>query len=80
MTKDLERERRDFKGAHPLLYAYIAHIEAAKALDSAGDAASGATNAHGAANRAWARSAQHRADAAEVRAAYLGDHTQQEAR
>lgn len=59
----IEQSRRDFAAREPVLYAYMAHVEAAKALDSAGDAASGATDGHGAANRVWRMAAARREQA-----------------
>lgn len=62
----LEKLRRDFKGDNPDLYAYIYHVECAKALDSAGDTVSGAIDGKAAANGLWRRSAQHRLAAKEM--------------
>lgn len=68
MTKGgIEQERRNFKQDNPILYAYILAIEVAKALDSAGDTASGSLDGHEAANRIWRTSAQHRGRAKELR-------------
>lgn len=53
----IEQSRRDFMRDYPELYRYIAHREAAKALDSAGDQISGH---HAAANRVWALAAIER--------------------
>jgi hypothetical protein len=63
----LEQRRRNFKREDAALYAYIVAIETARALDSAGDEASGAADSFGAADRVWARSATHKAFAARMR-------------
>lgn len=63
----LEQERRDLKRERPELYEYVTHFECAKALDSAGDSASGATSGHGAANRVWQTAGRHRVRAAAMR-------------
>lgn len=65
----LEQRRRDLKGSDPDFYSYIANIEWAKALDTAGDHASGASNGHGAANRCWGMSARRKRLAQEANAA-----------
>lgn len=62
----LEQLRRDFKAENPDLYAYIYHIESAKALNGAGDTVSGAIDGHAAGNRLWKESARHRAAAKEM--------------
>jgi hypothetical protein len=54
----IEQDRRDFMRENPNLYAYIALREAAKALDTTGDAISGH---HAAANAVWRASATVRA-------------------
>lgn len=54
----IEQDRRDFMRENPRLYAYIALREAAKALDTTGDAISGH---HAAANAVWKASATVRA-------------------
>lgn len=64
----IEQRRRDFKQADPDLYAYILAIEVAKALDSAGDTASGSLDGHHAANRIWRTAVQHQDRAQEMRA------------
>lgn len=64
---DIEQQRRDLKAREPALYEYIANVESAKALDSAGDIASGARDALGAANRVWARGILHEDRARQAR-------------
>lgn len=55
MSMFLEQERRDFKAAYPDLYEYVANFEAAKELDSLGDAAGGLHTGYQVANLAWQR-------------------------
>lgn len=50
---DLEQQRRDLKRDQPKLYEYIRALEIGKALDAAGDTASGSIGGHAAANRIW---------------------------
>jgi len=64
----IEQERRDFKQANPALYAYIVAHEVARALDSAGDTASGSPDGSGAANRIWGLAVKHRLRAQAMRA------------
>lgn len=52
---DIEQRRRDLKAREPDLYQYIVDVELAKALDSAGDTASGRSEA--VANQLWSASA-----------------------
>lgn len=66
---NLEQARRDFKAQQPELYRYISAIESAKALDEAGDTASGAATPHGAANRIWALVAREKDQARRMREA-----------
>ena len=65
----IEQQRRDFMRDQPGLYRYIENITSARVLDSAGDQASGATDAQTAANRLWRFAAQCRQDADQQRAA-----------
>lgn len=65
---NFEQARRDLKRDNPDLYAYIRAFEVAKALDSAGDTASGSLDGHHAANRIWREAAQQRHWASELRA------------
>jgi hypothetical protein len=58
---ELEQRRRDLMRDDPALYAYVTARAAAKALDSAGDLASGAVDNYGAANRVWLEAARARA-------------------
>jgi hypothetical protein len=67
MNVGIEQRRRDLKRDDPALYAYIVAVETARALDSAGDAVSGAADVFGAANRIWARAATHKGFAARLR-------------
>jgi hypothetical protein len=67
MTVGIEQRRRDLKRDDPALYAYIVAVETATALDSAGDAASGAADPFTAAHRVWALSATHKAFATRMR-------------
>jgi hypothetical protein len=48
-----EAARRAFKQQSPGLYHYIAAVEAAKVLDSAGDRVSGLATGHAAATTLW---------------------------
>lgn len=57
----IEQARRNFMREDPELYAYIQARVVARALDSAGDSASGAETGHGAANRVWSLAATWRA-------------------
>ncbi len=61
----IEHRRRELKRLEPELYAYITHVEVAKALDSAGDMASGID--HQSANRLWRVASVHREQAARAR-------------
>lgn len=56
----IEQSRRNFKADHSELYEYIRLRESAKALKSAEDTVSGATDGYGAANRVWSMAAQAR--------------------
>jgi hypothetical protein len=67
---DIEHQRREFKRDNAALYAYITAHEVAKALDSAGDMASGAATTFQAANRLWSTSTTHKGLASRLR-----DHT-----
>lgn len=71
MVTPLEQQRRDFKGANRDLYDYIAALEWAKALDHAGDLASGAVDGHGAANRLGAAKSRMLTRADELSGVFL---------
>lgn len=64
---NIEQARRDFKRANATLYAYIKAVEVAKALDSAGDACSGALDGNSAANRVWSSASHAREHAHQLR-------------
>lgn len=69
---DIELQRQAMKRDRPELYAYVTAHEVAKALDSAGDAASSTSNPY-AASKVWAMAAVHRGLASRLRNESVGD-------